>query len=100
MTYTLKLYAFEEVSDSERQAAQRRFRTALDTALGDASLVMPVYSAYQRIVATYGESPATDTLTDAEQQVFDQWQAAEAAAMTAAFGPDRYMNEGYFEISA
>ena len=38
------------------------------------------------------------TLTEAQQQVFDQWQAAEAAAVTAAFGPHRYLEEAYFEI--
>ena len=96
--YTLTLYAFEEVADHERQAAGQRFRQALDGTLGDARLVIPVYNAYRHIVATYGETPGPDTLTDAEQQVFDQWQAAESAAITAAFGPHRYMGEAYFEI--
>lgn len=100
MSYVLKLYAFEEASERERQAAEQRFRNALDAALGDASLVLPVYSAYRRIVASYGEAPAPDTLTDAEQQIFDQWQAAESLAVTAAFGPHRYMEDAYFEISA
>lgn len=100
MSYTLKLYAFEDVSDQERQAAEQRFRKALDTTLGDACLVLPVYRAYRRIVATYGDAPAPDTLTDEEQQVFDQWQAAETAAVTAAFGPNRYMGEAHFEIQA
>jgi len=100
VSYTLKLYAFEDVSDRERQAAEQRFRKALDATLGDASLVLPVYRAYRRIVATYGDAPAPDTLTDAEQQVFDQWQAAESAAVTAAFGPNRYMGEANFEIQA
>lgn len=100
MSYTLKLYAFEEASDQDRQAAGQRFRKALDATLGDARLVVPVYSAYRNIVAVHGESPAPDTLTDAEQQVFDQWQAAELAAVTAAFGPHRYMGDAYFEINA
>ena len=100
MSYTLKLYTDEDVSDRERQAAEQRFRTALDDALGDASLVLPVYGAYRRMLATYGEAPAPDTLSDAEKQVFDQWQAAESAAVTAAFGPNRYMGEAYFEIQA
>ena len=98
MSYTLKLYAFEETSDREKQAAAQRFRQALDTTLGDASLVIPVYNAYRHILATYGDAPAPDTLSDAEQQVFDQWQAAESAAITAAFGPHRYMGDAYFEI--
>ncbi|MDQ3060616.1 MAG: hypothetical protein M3R45_14035 [Pseudomonadota bacterium] len=98
MSYRLKLFAFEEASEGERQAAEQRFRQALDAALGDASLVAPVYRAYRHIVATYGEAPAPETLTEAQQQVFDQWQAAEAAAVTAAFGPHRYLEEAYFEI--
>ena len=100
MSYPLKLYTDEDVSDRERQAAEQRFRTALNDTLGDASLVLPVYGAYRRMVATYGEAPAPDTLSDAEKQVFDQWQAAESAAVTAAFGPNRYMGEAYFEIQA
>ncbi|MEO7954018.1 MAG: hypothetical protein ABIR35_08005 [Polaromonas sp.] len=98
MSYTLKLYAFEDASPGQLQAAELRFRQALDETLGDASLVLPVYRAYRRIVASYGEAPAPDTLTDAEQQVFDQWQAAEFAAITAALGPQRHMGEAQFEI--
>ena len=100
MTYTLKLYAVDEVSDRERQAAVQRFKKALDSTLGDASLVLPVYRAYRRIVAAYGEAPGPDTLTDAQQQVFDQWQAAESAAVAAAFGTHRYMGDAHFEIEA
>ena len=100
MSYTLKLYTDEDVSDRERQAAEQRFRAALNDTLGDASLVLPVYGAYRRMLATYGEMPAPDTLSDAQKQVFDQWQAAESAAVTAAFGPNRYMGEAHFEIQA
>ena len=39
-----------------------------------------------------------EALTAAERTVFEQWQAAEAAAMTAAFGPHRYLDEARFEI--
>ena len=98
MTYSLRLFAFEDASPEQLQAAERRFRQALDETLGDASLVAPVYQAYRRIVEVYGEAPAPDTLTDAEQQVFDQWQAAESAALTAALGPQRYMGDAQFEI--
>ena len=98
MSYSLKLYAFEEASDGERAAAEVRFRKVLDEQIGDAGLILPVYRAYRRIVGTYGEAPAPDTLTDAEQQIFDQWQAAELAAVIAAFGPNRYMGEAHFEI--
>jgi hypothetical protein len=60
--------------------------------------VLPVYSAYRQMVTIYGEAPAPDLLTEAQQQVFDQWQAAEQAAVTAAFGPHRYMGDAHFEI--
>lgn len=98
MSYRLKLYASEEVSNQDRLAAEQRFRRALDETLGDASLVAPIYRAYRQIVAIYGEAPGPDVLTDAQQQVFDHWQAAELAAVTAAFGPHRYLEEAYFEI--
>ncbi|SFC39792.1 hypothetical protein SAMN05216344_11634 [Polaromonas sp. OV174] len=100
MSYSLTLYAYEDATDQERRDAEKRFRKALDETLGDASLVLPVYQAYRRIVSIYGEAPAPDTLTDAEQQILDQWQAAETAAVTAAFGPNRYMGEAQFEIGA
>ena len=95
----MRLHAFEDATDKQRQQAEQRFRQALDNTLGDASLVAPVHAAYRRIVAVYGESPAPDTLSDAEQQIFDQWQAAELAALTAALGPYRHMGEAQFEIS-
>jgi hypothetical protein len=98
VSYRLKLYASEEVSSQDRLAAEQRFRHALDDALGDANLVAPIYRAYRQIVAIYGEAPGPDLLTDAQQQVFDHWQAAELAAVTAAFGPHRYLEEAYFEI--
>ena len=97
MSYSVTVHE-ADVSPAERRDAESRFRAALEEALGDAELVAPVYAAYLRIVGTYGESPAPDTLTDAEQAVFDQWQAAETAAVTAAFGPNRYMGDAMYEI--
>jgi hypothetical protein len=98
MSYSLRLYAYEEASPEQHRAAERRFRRAMDAALGDESLVLPVYRAYRRLVSIYGEAPAEDTLSAEETEVFTQWQAAEAAALTAALGPDRYMGEAQFEI--
>ena len=74
------------------------FASVLEETLGDASLVAPVYAAYLRIIATYGETPAPDALTDAERSIFDQWQAAETAAVAAVFGPHRYMGDAMYEI--
>lgn len=98
MTYSLIFYDADGASDTERRDAEKRFRKALETTLGDASLVAPVYAAYLRIVGTYGEAPPEDSLTDAEQAIFDQWQAAETAAVAAAFGPNRYMGDAMYEI--
>ena len=97
MSYSLKLYD-ADASEAQRRDAERRFRDVLEAALGHESLVVPVYTAYLRIVATSGEAPAPDSLTDAEREVFDQWQAAESAALTATFGPHRYMGDAMYEI--
>ncbi|CAM3614905.1 hypothetical protein [Polaromonas hydrogenivorans] len=98
MSYTVKLYAFEDASPAQLQAAEQRFRQALEAALGDESLVAPVHAAYRRIVALYGETPADDVLSPEELEIFSQWQAAESAALTAALGPNRYMGDAQFEI--
>ncbi|MBC7434889.1 MAG: hypothetical protein H7332_02340 [Bdellovibrionales bacterium] len=98
MTYTLKIFDSDDASPEQHRQAETRFRQALDESLGDAELVLPIRQAYRRIVATYGESPDPDSLTDAERAVFDQWQAAELAAVTAAFGPNRYMGDAMYEI--
>jgi hypothetical protein len=99
MTYTLTLFDADGVTDAQRREAERRFRRALEETLGDASLVVPVYTAYLQIVATYGEAPPPDVLTDAERAIFDQWQAAETAAVAATFGPHRYMGDAMYEIN-
>ena len=98
MTYSLVLYDTDGASDSQRREAERLFRKVLEETLGDASLVAPVYAAYLRIIAAHGETPAPDALTDAERSIFDQWQAAETAAVAAVFGPHRYMGDAMYEI--
>lgn len=98
MSYTLTLATFEEASETQRREAEQRFRGALDAALGSATLVVPTYTAYLQIVGTYGDAPDLEVLTSAEREVLAQWQAAESAAMTAAFGPHRYLDEARFEI--
>jgi hypothetical protein len=57
-----------------------------------------VYTAYLRIVGTYGDTPDPESLSDAERAIFEQWQAAETAAVAAAFGPNRYMGDAMYEI--
>ena len=98
MSYTLKLYD-ADASPAQHRAAEARFREALEGTLGDGSLVAPVYLAYQRLLAIYGEHPDPDSLNEAERELFTQWQAAESAAVTAAFGSHRYMGDAMYEIA-
>ena len=98
MSYALTLHAGDDASAADCRAAEQRFRHTLEATLGDAGLVAPAYAAYRQIVAEYGDAPSPDVLTDAEREVFTQWQMAESAAVSAAFGPHRYMDEPQFEI--
>ena len=98
MSYTLTLACAEEIAETDRRAAEQRYRRALDEALGDAALVLPTYRAWLGIVARHGDSPDLSALTDAERDLAERWQAAETAAVTAAFGPNRYLDEARFEI--
>lgn len=98
MSYTLRLYVSGDVSPQELQAAEQRFKAALEAALGDAALVMPVHAAYLGIVAAHGETPTEEALSPSELEIFSQWQAAEAAAVTAALGTNRHMDDAQFEI--
>jgi hypothetical protein len=101
MSYSVKLFVdsgADDVTPGQQLAAIARFKTALDEALGDSALVLPVYAAYTRIVAAHGDDPSEDALSPGELAVFTQWQAAEAAALTAALGPNRYLGDAQFEI--
>jgi Cys-tRNA synthase (O-phospho-L-seryl-tRNA:Cys-tRNA synthase) len=100
MSYSVRLYSFEDVSDEEKRQAERRFCKALNEALGDASLVLPVYAVYRKLVALHGDTPSADALSTEELELFTQWQAAESAALTAALGPHRYMGDAEFDIRA
>lgn len=100
MPYSVRIFHSEEVSDAERVAAVQRFCTALEASLGDASLVMPVHDAYQRLLHSHGEQARPWDLSPAEQVVADQWEAAELAATQAALGADRYMGDAQFEIQS
>ena len=98
MLYTVRIFHSEDVSDAERADAVQRFRSALEASLGDASLVLPVYRAYQRLLHGHGEHARPWDLTPAEQVLADQWEAAELAGTQAAFGVERYMGDAQFEL--
>ncbi|RYY98401.1 MAG: hypothetical protein EOO24_18565 [Comamonadaceae bacterium] len=99
MTYRVKLFE-ADASTEDLRAAERRFRDALEASLGGEDLVVPLYHAARRILHAYGEHPDPEALTEQERLVLDNWQAAEAAAVTAAFGPNRYMGDAMYEIHA
>ncbi len=99
MTYTLKLFVPDGSAPAQRQAAERLFRDTLETALGDAALVVPVYTAYLAIVGEHGETPDPEALTVEERTVLEHWQMAEAAALAAVFGPYRNLDEGGYALT-
>lgn len=97
MSYRVKIFQADAAPAELREAAGR-FRQALDDSLGDAALVVPVFQACQRILATHGESADQDSLSEGEWLVLSQWRAAETAAVAAAFGSHRYMGDAMYQI--
>jgi len=100
MPYLLKIFTADEVTDTQRELAVKRFRAALDRALGDERLVVPCYQAYLRLFQQYSEHPRPWPISAAEQSLAEQWEAAELAATQAAFGVHRYLGDADFEIQA
>lgn len=98
MAYLLKIFTADEVTDVQRELAVKRFKTALEGALGDERLVLPCYQAYLKLFQQYGEHPRPWPINAAEQVLAEQWEAAELAATQAAFGEHRYLGDGDFEI--
>ena len=98
MSYAVILYDVDGVSQAQRREAEQRFRSALEDVLGGENLAAPVYAAYLAIIGTHGEAPGPDSLSGAQRVVFDQWQAAETAAVAAAFDAHRYMGDAMYEI--
>ena len=98
MAYLLKIFSADDVTEAERAVAAERFRSTLEETLGDASLVLPCYYAYQKLFQQYGDHPRPWPITPAEQLLAEQWEAAELAATHAAFGVNRYLGDADFEI--
>ena len=98
MDYLLKIFSADDVTEAERDVAIQRFRSALEEALGDASLVLPCYHAYQKLFQQHADHPRPWPITPSEQLLAEQWEAAELAATHAAFGVNRYLGDADFEI--
>lgn len=96
--YRVVLQAFDEAGAAERRQAEQRFCKALEAELGGAELVAPVYRQYLRLLQIHGEAVDFDALNKSERAIMQGWQAAEAAALTAALGPHRYMGDAQFDI--
>ena len=98
MSYSLRIFDSDDATPEQHRQAEARFRKALEGELGDESLVLPVYAAYRRIVGAYGDEPDLEAMSDPERMIFEQWHAAETAALAAAFGTHRYMGDAMYEI--
>jgi hypothetical protein len=99
-SYRVRLHTPEGGSAAARQAAERAFARALEAALGDPALVLPVYRAVQRMRAVHGDPPDSEALTPDERVLYESWLQAEAAALAAVWGPHRHLDEGGYEIVA
>jgi hypothetical protein len=100
MPYTLKIFTADDVTQTQREEAVQRFRAALEDALGDEQLVLPCYQVYRKLFQQYSEHPRPWPVSDPEQVLVAQWEAAELAATQAAFGVHRYLGDADFEIQA
>ena len=98
LTFTVRIFCADDVSEAQRELAAERFRAALEQALGDANLVWSCYSAYLKLFQQHGDYSRPWPVTSAEQVLIDQWEAAELAATQTAFGVHRYLGDADFEI--
>ena len=99
MGYLLKIFAAEDITETERAQAEQRFRRALEASLGSETLVVPAYQTYLRLLQIYGGQARPWPVSPAEQLVVVQWEEAETAATRAAFGAERYMGDAHYELS-
>lgn len=100
LAYLLKIFSTDDVTAAERESAVRRFRAALENALGNEALVLPCYAVYRKLWLQYADHPRPWPVSPSEQLLADQWEAAELAATQAAFGVNRYLGDADFEIQA
>ena len=97
-SYRVHLVECPGLSDSERSAAELRFRMALEFALGGPDQVLPSLQAYM-LVRSLNEELPLGTDSEAEEQVIALWENAEADAILAAFRPlGKDMGDARFEI--
>lgn len=91
MTYTVTLVDFPAAPPDVIHAAEARFRSALDKALGDQ--VAPTLKAFQ----SASESSANELSKD-EVKLAGDWATAYAKAKDAGFRGLGDSNEAFFEV--
>ena len=96
--YRVLMRVDDEAGAAERRQAEQRFCRTLEAQLGGAEWVAPVYRQYLRLLHIHGEAVDLEALDESEREIMQAWQAAEAAALSAALGPHRYMGDAQFEI--
>jgi hypothetical protein len=109
--YVVQLVADSDLSAEQREAAELRFRTALEFALGGPDYVLPSLQAYM-LAQTLNEPSEDDESVEANdtddmdeeedggtQQMITLWEKAESDAIRAALKPlGKNMTEARFEI--
>lgn len=84
--YTVKLIDAPSLTAEQRQAAELLFRTALESAIGGPSHVLPVLKACMLARSLLADLP-DDGTTQAEREVIKLWEDAEDSALKAALSP-------------
>lgn len=101
--YTVKLVDATGLSAAERNAAELRFRMALEAGVGGRDLVVPTLQACM-LARSLTRQLATEELADAdhdaEREVMALWKKAEDQAIMTALKPlNRDTGDARFDIS-
>lgn len=101
--YTVKMVGATGLSAQQRQAAELRFRMALESSVGGASYVVPTLQACllaRALTANLAPEELADADHDAEREVITLWEKSEDQAIMTALKPlNRDMGDARFEIN-
>lgn len=93
VSYSVTLEDFPEITSQYRVEAERRFRKALERALGGETEVPGAYRAWQN-----AEESAESELSEDDRQLAQRWQKAAMRARQDGFQGLGDSDEAYFEI--